>query len=312
MGFMKKASDHFFQRKMDGDSAKLNVENLGRAKNSGYYKEVVKKFKRHKLAVVSLWILIIMVLVALFAPMLAPYHPDEMVGSFSGAPDSKHLFGTDQIGRDILSRVLYGSRISFLVGILAVAIGLIIGITLGLISGYYGGWVDMIIMRLTDIVMSFPYIMLILVLAGIIGPGLWNMILILGFLNWPSVARLVRSNVLAIKESDYIKAAVVQGFSARRILFKEILPNTVAPILIFATSGIPMAILDEAALSFLGFGVQQPTASLGNMLNGAQSLTILTEKPWLWVPPGIAIILIVLSINFIGDAIRDALDPRQQ
>lgn len=289
------------------NNSAISIEATG---ESSYALMVWKKFKKHKLAVISLWVIAVLLLLALLAPFIAPYDPNEMVGSFSAAPDSEHILGTDQIGRDILSRVLYGGRISFLVGFSSVAIGLSIGVVLGLLSGYYGGIIDMIIMRLTDIVMSFPYIMLILVVAGLIGPGLLNMILILGFLNWPSVARLVRGNVLAIKESDYVKAAVIQGFGIRRIIFHEILPNTVAPILIFATSSIAWAILDEAALSFLGFGVQAPTASWGNMLNGAQSLTILTSKPWLWLPPGIAIILTVLAINFIGDALRDALDPK--
>lgn len=278
-------------------------------KDNHYLLSVMKKFSKHKLALISVFVLLFIILGAVFAPIIAPYHPDSIVGSFSAAPNKNHLLGTDQIGRDVLSRVMYGARISLLVGLSSVAIGLAIGIVLGLVSGYFGGVIDMIIMRITDIVMSFPYIMLILVVAGIVGPGLLNIILILGFLNWPSVARLVRGNVLAIKELDYIKASIVQGYSTKRILFSEILPNTIAPILIYASSGIAWAILDEAALSFLGFGVQPPTASLGNMLNGTQSLTILTSKPWLWIPPGIVIILIVLSINFIGDALRDAFDP---
>ncbi len=271
---------------------------------------LVKKFMKHKLAVIGVGFLFVFIILALFAPFIAPYNPNEILGAFGAPPNSEHWLGTDPIGRDVLSRVIYGTRISLLVGFSATGIGLFIGILLGLISGYLGGWMDMIIMRITDIVMSFPYIMLILAVASIIGPGLLNIILILGFLNWPSVARLVRGNVLAIKESDYVKAGIVQGFGIRRILFSEILPNTLAPILIYATSGIAWSILDEAALSFLGFGVQPPTASWGNMLNGAQSITILTSKPWLWLPPGIAIILTVLSINFIGDALRDAFDPK--
>lgn len=288
------------------NKSESNNDLKGLRKNQ-YSVTFLQKFSRHKLAVCGVFVLGIILTCAIFAPLLAPYDPNEMVGAFGNAPDGSHLFGTDQIGRDILSRVIYGSRISLLVGFSSMAIGLVIGILLGLVSGYFGGWIDMVIMRVTDIVMSFPYIMLILVVASIIGPGLLNMIVILGFVNWPGAARLVRGNVLAIKEKDYIKAAQVQGFRINRILLSEILPNTLAPILIYATSGIAWAILDEAALSFLGFGVQQPTASLGNMLNGAQSLTVLTSQPWLWLPPGIAIILTVLSINFIGDALRDAL-----
>lgn len=279
-------------------------------KEEQYRTLLVKKFMKHKLAVISVGFLSVFIILALFASFIAPYNPNEILGSFGAPPNWAHWLGTDPIGRDILSRVIYGTRISLLVGFSATGIGLFIGILLGLISGYFGGWIDMMIMRITDIVMSFPYIMLILAVASIVGPGLLNIILILGFLNWPSVARLVRGNVLAIKETDYVKASIVQGFGIRRILFSEILPNTIAPILIYATSGIAWAILDEAALSFLGFGVQPPTASWGNMLNGAQSLTILTSKLWLWLPPGIAIILTVLSINFIGDALRDAFDPK--
>lgn len=274
-----------------------------------YWKVIFRRFTRHKMAVAGVFVLAIFIICAVFAPVIAPYPPDDIVGSFSAAPDGSHLLGTDQVGRDVFSRIIYASRISLLVGVASTGISLAIGIVLGLVSGYFGGIIDMVVMRVTDMFMAFPYIMLILVVASIVGPGLLNIILIMGFLNWPGVARLVRGNVLSIKESNYIKAATVSGLSTPRILFSEILPNTIAPILVNATSGIAWAILDEAALSFLGFGVQPPTASWGNMLNGAQSLTILTSKAWLWLPPGLAVVLTVLSINFIGDALRDALDP---
>lgn len=274
-----------------------------------YWKVIFRRFTRHKMAVAGVFVLAIFIICAVFAPIIAPYPPDDIVGSFSAAPDGSHLLGTDQVGRDVFSRIIYASRISLLVGVASTGISLAIGIVLGLVSGYFGGIIDMVVMRVTDMFMAFPYIMLILVVASIVGPGLLNIILIMGFLNWPGVARLVRGNVLSIKESNYIKAATVSGLSTPRILFSEILPNTIAPILVNATSGIAWAILDEAALSFLGFGVQPPTASWGNMLNGAQSLTILTSKAWLWLPPGLAVVLTVLSINFIGDALRDALDP---
>ncbi|WP_256760564.1 oligopeptide ABC transporter permease [Cohnella sp. WQ 127256] len=272
----------------------------------------IRRFKKHKLAVIGIFVISILALCALFAPWLVPYNPNTITDSFSSAPSSQHLLGTDQIGRDQLSRLIYAARISLSVGIGAILISAVIGTILGLVSGYYGGWIDSIIMRVTDVFMSFPYIMLILVVASIVGPGLTNIILILGFLGWPSVARLVRGNVLSIKETDYVKASVVLGFRTPRILFMHILPNTIAPILIYATSGVAGAILDEAALSFLGLGVQPPTPSWGNMLASAQSLTVLTSQPWLWVPPGVMIILCVLSINFIGDALRDALDPKNK
>lgn len=167
----------------------------------------------------------------------------------------------------------------------------------------------MVIMRFTDMVMSFPYILLVLVSAAIFRPGLLNIILILGFVDWPGIARLVRGNVLSIREMNFIQGDRVAGMPKHYILFSEILPNTVAPILVYATSVIAISMLDEAALSFLGMGIQPPQSSLGNMLNGAQSISILTSKPWLWVPPGLMIILLVVSINFIGDALRDAFDP---
>ncbi len=278
-------------------------------RQESYARMVLRRFCRHKLAVAGAVFLAIVVICALLAPWIAPYDPVQIQDAFGAAPSAKYLLGTDQSGRDVLSRLIYASRVSLLVGVASTGIAMVIGVVLGLVSGYFGGWMDMLLMRITDMVMAFPYIMLILVVASLVGPGMWNIIFILGFLNWPGVARLVRGNVLAIKESNYIKAAKVSGLSTPRILFGQILPNTVAPILVNATSGIALAILDEAALSFLSMGVQPPAASWGNMLNGAQSLTILTSQPWLWLPPGLAIVLTVLSINFMGDALRDALDP---
>lgn len=277
--------------------------------NERYLQTVWRRFLHHRLATFSLIILIILVGAALLAPIIAPYDPNAIVGSFSGAPNKEFLLGTDQIGRDVLSRLLYAMRISLLVGTLATLISTVIGVVLGLASGYFGGVLDMIIMRFTDMVMSFPYILLVLVAASIFKPGLWSIILILGFVDWPGIARLVRGNVMSLRESNFVKGNIVAGMPLRHILFSEILPNTAAPILVYATSVVALSMLDEAALSFLGMGVQPPTASLGNMLNGAQSLTVLTKQPWLWIPPGMLIVVLVIAINFIGDALRDALDP---
>ncbi len=271
----------------------------------------IRRFSRHKLGTLSFFILCIISFAAIFAPVLAPFDPNEIVGGFGKAPTSEFLLGTDQVGRDVLSRLLYGTRISLMVGFLATIISSAVGIFLGLLAGYFGGPLDMVIMRFTDMVMSFPYILLVLVAAAIFQPGLWTMILILGFVDWPQMARLVRGNVLSIREKNYVKASKVAGMSHAYILFSEILPNTVAPILIYGTSVVAISMLDEAALSFLGMGIKPPQASLGNMLNGAQSLSILTSKPWLWLPPGLMILLLVMSVNFIGDALRDAFDPNQ-
>ncbi len=278
--------------------------------NQSHGKTIWRRFLRHRLAVVSLYFLTALILLAAFAPIVSPYDPNKIAGKFSAPPSGQFLLGTDQVGRDVLTRLLHATRVSLLVGFASTAIATAIGVVLGLVSGYFGGWLDMVIMRFTDMVMSFPYILLVLVAASIFQPGLLNIILILGFVDWPGVARLVRGNVLSLRETTFVKANIVAGMPTRHILFSEILPNTIAPILVYATSVVAISILDEAALSFLGMGVQPPTASLGNMLGGAQSITILTTKAWLWVPPGVLIVLLVLAINFIGDALRDAVDPR--
>lgn len=280
--------------------------------NESYVQTIFRRFCHHHLAVISLAVLALLVAAALLAPVIAPYDPDEIVGTFSGAPCREFWLGTDQIGRDVLSRLLYAMRISLLVGVMATLISTVIGVVLGLIAGYFGKGADMIIMRFTDMVMSFPYILLVLVAAAVFKPGLWNIILILGFVDWPGIARLVRGNVLNLRETNFIKGNIVAGMPLRHILFSEILPNTVAPILVYATSVLALSMLDEAALSFLGLGVQPPAASLGNMLNGAQSLTVLTKQPWLWIPAGLLIVILVMAINFIGDALRDALDPNSR
>ncbi len=277
--------------------------------SESYLQTVIRRFKRHHLAAVSLIVLAVIVGAAILAPVIAPYDPNDIAGPFAEGPSKEFWLGTDQIGRDVLSRLLYATRISLLVGVMATLISTGIGVLFGLAAGYFGGVADMIIMRFTDMVMSFPYILLVLVAAAVFKPGMWNIILILGFVDWPGIARLVRGNVLSLRETNFVKGNIVAGMPLRHILFSEILPNTVAPILVYATSVLALSILDEAALSFLGQGVQPPTSSLGNMLNGAQSLTVLTTQPWLWIPPGLLIVVVVMAINFIGDALRDALDP---
>ena len=274
-----------------------------------YIQSVVRRFKYHKAGVISFWIVLLIIVAAILAPLLAPYDPNKISTALSAAPSMEHWLGTDQIGRDIFSRLLYGTRVSLLVGFMATLISTGIGVIFGLLAGYFGGWVDTIIMRFTDMIMSFPYIMLILVASVIFKPGMWSIIWILGFVDWPGVARLVRGNVLSIKEMEFIKSSEIAGMPRKYILFSELLPNVAAPILIFSSSVMALSILDEAALSFLGMGVQVPQASLGNMLNGAQSVTVLTSQPWLWVSPGVVIIVLVVCVNFIGDALRDALDP---
>lgn len=283
---------------------------IGMGEEESYLKMITKRFFKHKLAVVGLVIFLIIALSAIFAPVISPADPNEITGDFGVEPSGDYLLGTDLVSRDIASRLIYASRVSLAVGIGAVAIYVVIGTILGAIAGFFGKWVDMFIMRLTDIFMSFPYLMVILVLVSIMGPSLYNIIIVLGLLGWPGIARIVRGSVLSIKEMDYVKAGIALGYSAPKIVFQHILPNCLAPILVNATFGIASAIIMEASLSFLGMGVQPPTASWGNMLTEAQSLTVLSTQPWLWVPPGLMILLAVLSINFMGDGLRDAMDPK--
>ena len=274
-----------------------------------YLKSVIRRFRYHKAGVISFWIVVVIAALAILAPVIAPYAPDAINPAFSAAPSAAHWLGTDQIGRDVLSRLLYGTRTSLLVGVAATLLSTVIGVRLGLLAGYVGGAVDQIIMRITDMVMSFPYILLILVASVIFKPGLDSIILILGFVDWPGVARLVRGDVLSLKEREFVQGSRIAGMTKSYIMFSDILPNVMGDILVFATTVMATSILDEAALSFLGLGIQPPMASLGNMLNGAESVTVLTTMPWLWVSPGLLIIVLVVSVNFVGDALRDALDP---
>jgi len=272
---------------------------------------IVMRFLRHRLAVIALGVFVLIVLSAIFAGTLAPYNPYKIdPTAFDEGPSAAHPLGTDQVGRDVMSRLIYGGQVSLSVGIVAVAIFMLIGVTLGAVTGYYGGWVDMVISRLTDIILSFPSLMLILVLVSVLGPGLQNIMLVLGLLGWPQISRIVRAEFMRLRVQEFILAAQVVGVPTHRIILRHIMPNIMGPVLVGATFGVASSILSESGLSFLGLGVQPPSASWGQMLNAAQSLTILEQKPWLWIPPGAMILVSVLCINFIGDGLRDALDPR--
>ncbi|NEA36356.1 oligopeptide ABC transporter permease [Streptomyces sp. SID13031] len=271
---------------------------------------VVRRFLRHRVAVAGLVIVALLVLMAALAPLLAPHDPNRIFDAFEAPPSADHLLGTDSVGRDVLSRLIYGSRVSMSVGVGAVAVYLVIGVLLGLLAGYYGRWVDLVIMRITDVFMSFPYFMVILILVSVLGPSLLTIIVVIGLLAWPMIGRLVRGSVLSIKQSDYVQAAVTLGYSTPRILFRHILPNALSPIIVNATFGVAQAIILESGLSFLGLGVRPPAASWGNMLSEAQSITVLSSQPWIWIPPGLMILLAVLSINFVGDGLRDSMESR--
>lgn len=281
-------------------------------KKNTYAREVVERFASHKLAVIGLIFLIFITLTVYFLPFILKLDPYTSIieGGFNQKPSSAHWLGTDRTGRDIFARLIYGGRVSIRVGVLSTIISMMIGVPLGLLAGYYRGIWEVIIMRLVDVFMSFPSMMLILVLVSVIGPSINSITFVLGFLGWTQFTRLVYSKVLSVREKEYVESARAIGTRDWQIIIKYILPNSFAPCLITMTFRAASAILTEASLSFLGMGVQPPTASWGNLIYEAQSVIVLSKEPWVWIPPGICLLLTVLSINFFGDGLRDALDPK--
>ena len=250
-------------------------------------RKVWRRFCRNRLAVAGLVVLVLFVLSAVFAPLITDYDPNRNnLRERNQPPSREHPLGTDDMGRDILARTLYGGRISLSVGLVSVGISLSIGMILGSLAGFFGGMVDTLIMRLADIFYSFPFLILAITIAAIFGPSIYNTMIILGVLSWPGPARLLRAEFLKLKTTDFVTAATGIGASPVRIMFRHILPNAFSPLLVSATLGVASAILSEAGLSFLGLGVPPPAPSWGNMLNRARPLHILANMPWMWLPPG--------------------------
>lgn len=266
--------------------------------------------KRRKSPIVGMAIIASLVLMGIFAPYLAPFAPDDYTDQRMIGPSSRHPFGVDQLGRDIFSRVVYGARISIRVGVLAVGLSLIIGTLLGLVSGYFGKWLDNIIMRGMDVMMSLPYVLLAILIASVLGPSLENAILAIGIVRIPRFARLARASTLSVKEQQFIEASHSVGASNARIIVKDVLPNILGPIIVYSTLSLGDAILGAAVLSFLGLGAQPPIPEWGAMLNEAQKY--ITMAPYLSIFPGIAIFLTVLGFNLFGDGLRDVLDPKSR
>ena len=256
-----------------------------------------------------IFIILIFLLSAIFAPWLAPYDPNEMTLEMMEAPSKMHLLGTDDLGRDLLSRIIWGTQISLFVGVSTVAISLILGVILGVVAGYYGGWADMIIMRYIDLQWAFPNFIIAVYLVAVFGTGLLNVIVAISLAFLDDFARIARSMVLTLKEQQFVEAARTNGSSNLRIMFKHILPNAAAPIIVQATVSVSYAILGEASLSFLGLGVSANTPTWGLIL--ADGRSFISQAWWLGVYPGLAIMLIVLSINFLGDSLRDTLDVKE-
>lgn len=287
----------------------------GRGREEGEYISVAnlswRKFRRNRLAVLSLIVLLVIATISFLAPVIAPYSYSEMDLTLARqAPTPEHILGTDEYGRDLLTRLIYGGRVSMTVALASMLLQLVIGVVLGCLAGYFGAWVDALIMRVTDVFMCFPFYIMAVCLAAIVKPGLKNLILIIGFLSWTGICRIVRAEILSLKENDYILAARSLGIRPGAIIRRHILPNILSPILVAATLSIAGGIMAEASMSFLNLGVRTPQSSWGNMLSAAQSMQALVNEWWRWVPPGVMIVVVVLAINYVGEGLRNALDPR--
>ncbi len=266
-------------------------------------------FSKNKLALTGSAIVLSLLVVSIFAPWIAPYDPGAIdLKHVLAPPSAQHWFGTDQLGRGVLSRMIWGARISLKVGFVATGLAILIGMLLGAVAGYYGGWIDTLIMRFVDIMLCFPTFFLILAVIAFLEPSIWNIMLVIGLTGWMGVTRLVRADFISLRERDFVRAARAIGAADARIIFLHILPNALASILVAATLGIAGAILTESALSFLGIGVQPPTPSWGNILTaGKDNIDIAW---WLSLYPGLAILITVVGYNLLGEGIRDASDPR--
>lgn len=286
------------------------MEKATRQKKRSLWLDVWARFKKNRLAMIGLVVIILMYGVAIFADVLAPYPYDKMNLTNLYAPPGSpgHLLGTDEYGRDVLSRLIYGARISLTVGLVVVGLSSIIGVTLGALAGYYGGWVDALIMRIVDFLYAFPFFILAITIVAILGPSLYNAMLALALVNWVGYARMVRGQFLALKQREFVEAARAVGASGFRIMFVHLLPNALGPVIVQMSLGVGSAILSASGLSFLGLGAQPPTAEWGAMLNAGKDY--LRSAPHLTTYPGLAIMITVLAFNFIGDGLRDALDPK--
>jgi peptide/nickel transport system permease protein len=282
-----------------------------RERGDSQWSIAARHFRKNKLAIAGLVVMLLLYVLTLLTPLIAPYAPAEMgkiVTPDAMGPSMQHWFGVDKFGRDILSRVLYGSRISLSIGFIAVAISITLGTLVGALAGYYGGWVDSLLMRLTDVMLSFPRLVLLIVVIALFESSIWLVVIVLGLTGWMGTARIVRGEVLSLREREFVQAARALGMGDGRIIFRHVIPNTLAPVIVSATLGIGQTILTEASLSFLGLGVRPPTPSWGNMI--ADGRDALTQAWWISTFPGLAIVFTVIAFNLLGDGLRDALDPR--
>ncbi len=285
------------------------TEDLGRHRSE--WRMAWRRFRANRLAVIGLAVIGLLVLMALFAPLLTAQDPNFQYQGMRGvAPSLEHPFGFDYNGRDLFARVIYGSRVALTVGLLATGIAVVIGIVVGALAGYFGGWVDTLLSRMVDTLMAFPILALLIVLSAVIGPSLWTTVVVIGATGWARFARVVRADVMSLKQQDFVVAARAVGVRDWRIIWRHLLPNVLGPVIVLASLGIGGIIILEAALSFLGLGVPPPTPSWGRILSDGRPH--LLRYPHIAFFPGLMIVITVLVFNFVGDGLRDALDPRQR
>jgi peptide/nickel transport system permease protein len=290
------------------------VERSSAKSDSGYVSQwnmTITRLKKNRRAVISFYVLCVIILLILLVPVVSPYDIlDTNLNMTDQPPSASYWFGTDNLGRDLFTRLWAGGRMSLLIAIAVVFLEVIIGIVLGSVSGYYGGRTDSVIMRITEIFMCFPFLMICITIIAIFGSSVRNLVLVLALLGWPGIARIVRGQILSLKELEFMEACEALGISDSKRIFKHLLPNVMASVIVFSTLGMASVILTETALSFLGLGVSATTPTWGNMIQIARNLYIIQGRAWQWIPPGVAIFVTVLAFNLLGDGLRDALDPK--
>lgn len=282
-------------------------------KNQSYWGEVFHRLRKNKMAMISLYILIAIITLCIIIPIISPYSIETTdMQNREQAPNAEHLLGTDKIGRDLFVRLFYAGRISLGLALAVVFLECVIGVVLGSLSGFYGGIIDAIIMRLAEIFMSFPFMMFCITVVAVFGNSVPTLIFVLALLSWPSIARIVRGQILTLREMEYMEACESLGISDFRKIFRHLLPNVLAYVIVYATLGMASVILTETSLSFLGLGVSPPTPTWGNMIQEARNMLIIQKRWWYWIPPGICIFLSVMCFNILGDGMRDAIDPKMK
>lgn len=295
------------------NAVNLSIKAQNSSASSSLLKRNIRKFLRNRLAVFGMVVVLLMIVVCVGGAIMHVDYSTPDLANMKAAPDSEHIFGTDTIGRDLFARVLYGGCYSIFIGVFCSVVSGIIGAVLGAIAGYFSGWVDKVLIRISELFQTFPQLVLVMMLVAILGTrGMFNLLVIFVFTGWMTTFRMVRNEFMSLKNETYVKVCEAFGMSRSDIMFKQIMPNVMTPIIVSTTTNVAVYILQEASLSFIGLGISDSTPTWGNILNAAKSVSVVTSQWWIWVFPGLAITLFVLAVNFLGDGLRDVLDAKQQ